>query len=172
MKSDDLHRFSDRDLLAALKTFNGGVAGDEANYGLTAAQTAELATLISGFETNVDALDAARAAEDAAQGGRNDVREALVSAVRKMINLVRANDVSKDLLGKAGLDEYDDTKTDSPSPTSAPFALIDYGKLRHKISFRDTTTPNSEAKPKGMLGAEIWRYIGDTPPDPTRNTNS
>lgn len=165
MKSGDLHKLSDRDLLAALKTFNDGVTGNEANYGLTAAQTADLGTLISGFETNVDALDAARAAEDSAQGGRDDARDDLVTAVRKTINLVRANDVSKDLLGKAGLDEYDDTKTASPAPTSAPFAMIDYGKLRHKIAFRDANTPNSEAKPDGMLGAEIWRYIGDTPPE-------
>ena len=62
------------------------------------------------------------------------------------------------------MDEYDDVKTDSPSPSSAPFGLIEYGKLKHIIHFRDSNTPDSEAKPKGMLGCEIYRHIGNAPP--------
>ena len=34
---------------------------------------------------------------------------------------------------------------------------------------RDETTPNSKAKPAGVQGAEIWYFIGPTPPsDPSQ----
>lgn len=47
---------------------------------------------------------------------------------------------------------------------SVPFALIDLGKLRHTVNFRDAATPDSNKKPAGILGAEIWHKIGGTAP--------
>lgn len=164
MKSRDLYKLSDRDLLAELRTLNGGVTGDEASYGVTAAMTAALVIVLDMFEAALNALDAARAGEDAAQGSRDDARKALIEKARKLINLIRANDVSAELLGRAGLDVYDKTKTDAPAPSGVPFLLIELSKLRQILSFRDTATPDSEAKPKGMLGCEIYYFIGTEKP--------
>ncbi len=43
-------------------------------------------------------------------------------------------------------------------------ANVDYGKLKHTIYFRDSATPDSTRKPAGMLGAEIWRFVGTSAP--------
>jgi len=78
---------------------------------------------------------------------------------------VRATLPKKDeKLGSVGLDVYDDEPTDANAPTSQPMAWVDYAKLKHTIYFRDSATPLSEAKPKGVKGAEIYRYIGTSAP--------
>lgn len=88
------------------------------------------------------------------------------SAQRK---LTRAKqDITDEKLAGAGLEPDSTRKTTSPSPSSAPSALIDFGKLRHTINFRDASTPDTNKKPDGMLGAEIWRKIvGEAPVDNT-----
>lgn len=165
MKASDLHKLTDRDLLAAVQVLSDGATGNEADFGLTAAQTAALAAELAAFEGELNALDAARAAEDAALGARDNRRSGLVAMVRDLMRRIRAH-VGNDpaILGRVNLDTYDETKTDSPAPTSAPIAFVDYGKLKHTIHFRDSATPDTEAKPQGMLGCEIWRTVGDAAP--------
>jgi hypothetical protein len=53
--------------------------------------------------------------------------------------------------------------------TSCAVATLDTSqRLAHTISFMDEETPTKKAKPAGVLGAEIWVKIGDTPPaDPS-----
>lgn len=165
MKARDLDRLPDRELLAALRTFNNGTTGSETSFSLTNAMSGNLKTKLDAFEADLDSLDAARAAEDSAIGAKKFTRKDAIAEARQQMKLTRATPgIKGEQLGSLGLDEYDDTPTDSPSPTSAPFALIDYGKLKHTIYFRDAATPDSEAKPKGMLGVEIYHYIGTTPP--------
>lgn len=44
-------------------------------------------------------------------------------------------------------------------------------RLRHEIRFVDEATPTSRAKPKGVMGCEIWVKVGTTAPaDPTEPT--
>lgn len=165
MKASDLNKLSDRDLVAALRTFNDGTTGNEVSFSLTGAMSNSLKNMIDDFEAGLDTLDGARAAEDAAVNAKDDLRKDLVAEARQQFRLTRATPgITGQLLGSVGLDEYDTTQTDSPSPTTAPFGLIDYAKLKHTIHFRDSATPDSEAKPKGMLGCEIWRHIGNAPP--------
>ncbi|HEX8248516.1 MAG TPA: hypothetical protein VF599_10115 [Pyrinomonadaceae bacterium] len=58
----------------------------------------------------------------------------------------------------------DTTPTDAGAPVSVPFALIDLGKLRHTLNFRDAATPDTGKKPPGILGAEIWYKIDGAAP--------
>ena len=165
MKARDLYKLSDRDLIAALRTFNEGTTGSEASFSLTGAMSGDLKTKIDAYEAGVNTLDDARAAEDAAVNAKNNLRKDAVTEASQQIRLTRATPgIKGDELASVGLDEYDATPTDSPSPSSAPFGLIEYGKLKHIIHFRDSNTPDSEAKPKGMLGCEIYRHIGNAPP--------
>ena len=165
MKASDLNKLSDRDLVAALRIFNQGTTGNEASFSLTGAMSGNLKTKIDAFEAGLDTLDAARAAEDAAVVAKDDLRKDAVGEARQQMKLTRATPgIKSDDLASVGLDEYDTTPTDSPSPSSAPFGLIEYAKLKHIIHFRDSNTPDSEAKPKGMLGCEIYRHIGNAPP--------
>jgi hypothetical protein len=37
-------------------------------------------------------------------------------------------------------------------------------RLQHTVSFRDSQTPDSKAKPEGYRGCQIWVFIGTEPP--------
>ncbi len=138
MKARDLYKLSDRDLIAALRTFNEGTTGSEASFSLTGAMSGSLKTKIDAYEAGVDKLDQARVEEDAAVSGKDALRKDAVSEASQQFKLTRATPgITGEQLGSVGLDEYDDVKTDSPSPSSAPFGLIEYAKLKHIIHFRD-----------------------------------
>lgn len=161
----DLSKLSDRDLLTALRTLNSAVTGNPAAYGLTAGDSTALDTLLDVFEGALDAWDVVNDDYDSKRANKNVARKDALTEARKQIKEIRANrNVTDGQLETAGLDLYDTVRTNSPSPTTAPIGIVEYGKLKHTIYFRDSATPDDEAKPKGMLGCEIWRYIGATPP--------
>jgi hypothetical protein len=165
MKARDLNRLPDQELLAEVRLMNDNATGDEATYGLTAAMTAALKAELDGFQDDLTTLGALEAAENAARGAKNNRRAKIIELTRKQMGLVRStvgNDPDK--LGKVNLDALDETKTPSGAPVSVPFALIDLGKLRHTLNFRDAATPDTDKKPSGILGAEIWYKIGGTAP--------
>jgi hypothetical protein len=165
MKARDLYRLPDRELLAQLRVLTNGATGDEATYGLTAALTTAMTNLLNAFEDDLATLDGIRAQEKTALGARDNRRAAIIEAAAQIIELIRAtvgNNPNK--LGTVNLDPLDETRTKAGAPTSVPFALIDLGKLRHTLNFRDAATPDSDKKPSGILGAEIWYKIGGTAP--------
>jgi len=165
MKSRDIGNLSDRELLAFARLFNDGHRGDEAAFGLTEAANTAFGVELNTFETELDDYDATQAAEAAALLAKNNSRTAILQALRQKIKLVRATLPKTDeKLAMVGLDVYDDEPTAANAPTSQPLAWVDYAKLKHTIYFRDAATPLSEAKPKGVKGAEIYRYIGTTAP--------
>ena len=168
MKLEDLNRLSDRDLIAALRVYQKGLAGDEATYDLMVADTTAITNSIDGFETRVDTLDTKRAETAAARGMRDNDRVSMNDLARSQMKTARlkvGNDAGK--LEAIGMNAYDTTATTPEAPGSAPFALIDFGILRHTINFRDSAMPDKRGKPAGMLGAEIWSKIDGPPPIPT-----
>lgn len=165
MKSSNLDRLSDHELSAQVRLMNDNATGSEASYGLTAAMTAALKALLDGFDDDLATLEGLEASENAARGAKNNRRAAIIESARKFMTLIRGtvgNDPDK--LGTVNLDALDETRTKAGAPTSVPFALIDLGKLRHTVNFRDAATPDTDKKPAGILGAEIWYKIGGTAP--------
>jgi hypothetical protein len=132
---------------------------------LTAGDATALKDDLDEFEANLDAWDAIQHDYDARLAAKNASRKKVLARGGAQRKLTRdKQDITDALLEKAGLEPYDKTKTASPSPSSAPFALVDFGKLRHTINFRDAATPDTDKKPDGMIGAEIWRKIGGEAP--------
>ncbi|MDQ3798183.1 MAG: hypothetical protein M3384_01925 [Acidobacteriota bacterium] len=165
MKARDLNRLPDHELLAEVRLMNNNATGSEASYGLTAAMTAALKAELDGFEDDLATLEGLETSLSAAFGAKSNRRKKIIELARKFMALIRGtigNDPDK--LGTVNLDALDETRTKSGAPTGVPFALIDLGKLRHTINFRDAATPDSEKKPAGILGAEIWYKIGGSPP--------
>lgn len=63
------------------------------------------------------------------------------------------------------LNIYDDTPTAASLVETYPAGQVDTSqKLRHVISWRDSGTPTSRAKPDGVWGCEIYYKIGGDPP--------
>jgi hypothetical protein len=163
--TNDLSKLSDRDLLAELRTFNAAVTASPQDYGLTAADADALKTDLNAFESELDGWDAINAQYDSQSEAKASARSQVLTRGRRQRKVARAHEgITGESLGSAGLAPYDDVRTDSPSPSSVPFALVDFGKLRHTINFRDKDTPDTDKKPDGMLGAEIWLKIGNDPP--------
>jgi len=163
--ADSLSNLSDRDLLAGLRIYNNAVLASPEEFGLTAAEATALQGDLENFENSLDEWDAVNAEYDSKLEAKNAARQQALNRGRGQRKLTRAKtDVSNESLASAGLSPYDDVRTASASPSSAPFALVDFGKLRHTINFRDKNAPDSDKKPDGMLGAEIWLKIGGDAP--------
>jgi hypothetical protein len=165
--ADKLSSLSDRDLLAELRIFNAAVTAAPETFGLTAADADALKRDLDVFETELDAWDTVNAQYDAQSAAKASARTQLLTRGRSQRKMARAKDgVTGESLASAGLAPYDEIRTPSASPSSAPVAVIDFGKLRHTINFRDAAMPDSIKKPDGVLGAEIWLKIGgDAPVD-------
>ena len=57
------------------------------------------------------------------------------------------------------------TLTAAAAAATRPVGVVDTSeRLRHTIKFFDESTPQSRAKPSGVMGCEIWVKLGDTAP--------
>lgn len=161
MKSEDLNRLAYRDLIAALRIYVGGLTGFETNFGLTAADRTAMTAQIDSTEASMDSLDIKRAEVAALRGARDNGVADLKQLARSQWRTAR-NKVGNDpaLLEKIGLDPYDAAPTSPAAPTSAPFAQIDFGILRHTLRVRDSANPEKRGRPEGMRGYEVWSKVG------------
>jgi len=165
LSSKDLGNLSDRDLLAEARVYEGKLTANPSMLNLTVAEANAVKGFNDGFETALDAWDAVQMDYDGKNQGKNDFRKNVLDELRGQRNVIYADKTVTDAaLASAGLPPRDTVKTASPAPTTAPLGSVDYGKLRHTIHFRDSATPDKRAKPKGMQGCEIWRFIGTAPP--------
>jgi hypothetical protein len=161
----DLSKLSDRDLLAELRVYNNAALANPEAYGLIKAEADALKVDLDNFENSLDEWDAVNAAYDSKLEAKDTARDTALTRGRGQRRITRAHTgISNELLASAGLTPYDEIKTASASPSSEPFALVDFGKLRHTINFRDKETPDTDKKPDSMLGAEIWLKIGGEAP--------
>jgi hypothetical protein len=116
------------------------------------------------YQSDQTALNASRAAKETA-------REQYTAELRAQAQVTRHTPGLTDAdLAELGLKPRDTTRTAPAVPDSRPVLTIDTSKpLQHTLNFFDEETPTSRAKPDGVLGCEIWFFIGDTPPaDPAQ----
>ena len=163
--SKELGDLSDRELLAEARAYEAFLTSSAASLNFTNAQIQSIKDKNDAFEAKLNAWDAAQMAEDGALEEKNDARQETLTELREQRNAAYADaKVTDGALASAGMPPRDTTRTPSPAPSTAPFGYVDYGKLKHIIHFRDSATPDSRAKPKGMRGCEIWHYIGTAAP--------
>lgn len=56
-------------------------------------------------------------------------------------------------------------RTIIPAPQTAPAGQIDYSiRLQHKLSFFDSESAHSNAKPEGVMGCEVYVKVGGEAP--------
>lgn len=165
LNSSDLGKLSDRDLLAASRAYESNLTTNAASLNFGATETTAMTTVNDAFEAALDAWDAVQLEEAEKSETKKKTRKDLLIELRNQRNAAYADSsIDESALAAAGMPPRDKVKTPSPSPTTAPIGWIDYGKLKHTIHFRDSATPDSKAKPKGMLGCEIWHSVGEAPP--------
>jgi hypothetical protein len=144
---------------------------NKADFGLTTADLAPLIATQTDWTNAYDRHVAARAAAAGATQAKLDTRDTFEAALRSMAKRVQTHTGTTDRhRAQLGLNLQPDTHAPTGVPTSRPVFQIDTSqRLRHTISFSDESTPNSRAKPAGVMGCEIWSKISETAPtDPSQ----
>jgi hypothetical protein len=155
----------DADYQAWVTNFVTYANANLAALGLTAADLTAVTTNQTLFNTGFAAHITAKNAAQAARRSKDEARAGLTSAVRPLVRRLQASsqvsNAERDALGITVAEE----PTPIGPPTTAPICSIECGaRLQHTLRFADETTPSRKAKPAGVLGCEIWHYIGTTPP--------
>jgi hypothetical protein len=138
--------------------------------GIPAATATALTNGLSDWTDNFAAHQTAQTNAQAARATKDTSRDGLEGQIRPTAAMIQANPaVTDEQRAALGLPIRDTTRTRTPAPTTRPVGQVDTSqRLQHTISWRDESSPNSKAKPAGVRGAEIWLYIGPTPPaDPS-----
>jgi hypothetical protein len=125
-----------------------------------------LASAYSEFNAALTANNLSQNAARQTRATKDDKRAALVQNIRSLANRVQAcpqtTDAQRTMLG---LTVRDTTPTRIAAPTTQPALFVDTSnRLQHGIQFKDSLTPNSKAKPAGVLGMEIYRKVDGAPP--------
>lgn len=138
------------------KTDLGLVAGDLTP--LTAAQSAWAGSYRRARVTAQAAAQSACSAKDSARAAFEAVLRPLVARLQLSATTTDAH--------RAGLKITirSKSRTAAGVPDTRPVAEIDASTpRRHVIDFRDEGATR-KAKPAGVMGAELWRSVGDAPP--------
>ncbi len=155
----------DADYQAWVTNFVTYANANLAALGLVAADMTPITTNQTIFNTNFAAHITAKAAAKSAQEAKTDARSGLTASIRPLVRRLQASSVVNDAEKAAlGITVSIDPAPIGP-PTTAPICSISCGqRLQHTLHFADEMTPTRKAKPAGVLGAEIWHFVGNAPP--------
>jgi hypothetical protein len=166
---------SDTDFLAWLNKFNDYAGDNLLSLGLVAADLTPITTAINDFrnaiDINVSTQNDARSARIYKDGKRDTVETAVRALVRRLQASPNVDDSERASLG---ITVKDTIRTmNAATDAMRPVAMVDTSqRLRHEIRFVDEANPTSRAKPKGVMGCELWVRISPqgepAPTDPAQ----
>ena len=145
-----------------------------AGLGLVAGDMTPVTTAQTPWNTAFAANIAAQATAVGARANKDGARVALTGVIRPLVRRLQASApsvVSDQERASLGITIPDPSSTPVAPPTTSPTCTIGCGeRLRQIIDFRDSSSPNSRAKPAGVIGAEVWVKLtavgAPTPSDP------
>lgn len=146
--------------------FNAWCVDNGVTYGLTSVQVGAITNAYDPWNTCWGIHNAAQTAARSATMDKDTKRADAEPLIRAAVGVLQKSALMTDAVrATLHITVPDATRTRSAVPTTRPIAMIDTSqRLRHTINFKDETTPNSKKKPDGVMGAEIWCYIGANPP--------
>lgn len=153
----------------AIAVINANPAG----YGLVLGDTTDALAAQAAWVVDYPASDAAKSAAQAAVALKDTTRATFDAALRTLFAKIYAAGVAGPTeLEAAGLPVRDTVRTPPPVPSTRPVMILDTSeRFRHTVSFADEGTPTKKAKPKGVSGCELRRFVGATAPvDPDEFT--
>jgi hypothetical protein len=162
---------ADDEFSVFINNFVNYVAAHAVNLGVPPATATALSNGLLLWTDSLAAHETAQIAATSARTTKDSARDALTIITRTTARSIQANPtVSDEIRALMGLPIRDDTRTRPPVPTTKPIGQVDTSqRLQHTLHWRDETMPNSKAKPTGVRGAEIWVFVGPTPPtDPAQ----
>jgi hypothetical protein len=146
--------------------FTDYLSANAAALGVGETEIKELLAQRAEWEDTYRQCLSAQAAATSAREAKDTSRNDWQGTIRSLAQRLQASKTTTDAQRAAlGITVPDRISTPAGAPTSRPSARIENrGGLRHTVNFVDENTPTRTAKPAGVMGAEIWVYLGDAPP--------
>lgn len=145
--------------------FSDLITAAPATYGLDAGDATAIAAVVNPWHTAylaainpVTRTSVTIAAKDAA-------RTAAEPVLRQYAQQISRNPaVTNDDKTAVGVNLPNSMRTPVPPPTTQPALSLDAAQHNlQRLSYRDTSTPTSKAKPPGAIGLELRQFIGTAP---------
>lgn len=102
---------------------------------------------------------------------KDTARESYEKELREFVqeHLAHNSDVSNTNRKKLGITVRDTERTRVQVPSNSPRISIDkIENMRHTLLITNPKNPKSRSKPKGVRAVQIFRFIGDEPPNDTK----
>lgn len=159
----------DADLVPWGHQFNIYMLSNFAALGLTATDSAILNGAWINFRIRYAAHVKAQAAAVAATATKAQARREYEAILRPAVRRIQSNGAVTDAQrGALGITIPDRTRTPVAAPTSRPLVQVDFSRrLVHRVAYVDEAAPTRRARPRGMVGAEVWVKVaapGEAPP--------
>ncbi len=118
------------------------------------------------WDADYAANASAQAAAQSARQAKDAARDAFEALIRPIVARLQASaEVDDAERAGLGITVPDRIATPAEIPTTRPVASVDTSqRLQHTVRFADEATPTRTAKPKGVMGVELWVKVGDPPP--------
>jgi hypothetical protein len=162
---------SDAGFDAWLINFDAIVAVDFADYGISAPQAAALTSATGDWTTAYAAATNPATRTPVTVADKDAARAAAESLARTLAQIIKSFDppVDPGVLTSLGLTVDSFPPTPVPEPTTFPVLdILQATPQQHKLQYRDSLTPETKAKPYGVISMELWVAIGTAPaPDPS-----
>jgi hypothetical protein len=127
----------------------------------------------SAWDAAYDAHVVARQTAEAATKTKDTARVGLEQALRPLVRQIQSlTEVTNADRKNLGITVRAPGGGATPAPSTAPLVrLVRNGRLTQDLSISDPATPTRKAKPKGVIGAEVWVALvdsgGEVPKDPS-----
>jgi hypothetical protein len=157
---------ADSDLLAFAQNFSTKITATPTAYGLIAGDATALAALVTTFSSALATALTPATRTAVTVASKDTARSVLVTELRSLAKRVQATPtVTAAQRTELGLPVHDAVPTPVPAPATTPLVnLMLVGSRTHTIRIVDETTPTKRARPAGAVGAEIFSFVGATPP--------
>jgi len=133
--------------------------------GIAPADMMPIVSAQGDFDAKMAANVTAQQAAQSARQAKDASRDALESLIRQLVRQLQASgDVDNSERAALGITVPDTIRTASVGGIDTrPIGAVDTSqRLRHEIRFTDEATPTKRAKPKGVMGCEIWVKVAAT----------
>jgi len=158
-----LANLTDAELVALYTQAVDALGLTPANYGMTTLATSAISTAGDDFAGSVTAQQAAQVAAKTATQTKESKRNILIDLLRSFRSTAQGHGVSDAEMTATGMPKGSAELT-PPSATMPVLSVDTSRQFQHDLSWAEATTPDNKKRPRGVMGADIYRKIDGPPP--------
>ena len=154
---------ADGELLTTATQIYNTISGTPADWGMTAAEVTAIGAARDTFADDLTDIEDKRQQARAATTKKEGDRDTLEGLLRVFRDKAKAHGVSGDQMVSTGMPKGAAQLT--PPSATIPVASVDTSRrLQHTIHWAEASTPDNKKRPRGVMGADIYRKIDGPPP--------